>query len=104
MTLTQSKPSTRRSALLLHRSHAINLSDGLCQSGKSLWFTLSQWIMSTEAKGSRSKKGRIAKSNKAILVSVENSQLISRVAGRAGVVVREKKKTNDYPTVLHMHY
>jgi len=60
--------------------------------------------MPTEAKGSRSKKGRIAQSNKTIIVSVENSQPNSRVDGRAGVVVREKKKTNDYPTVLHMHY
>jgi len=113
--LTQSKSSTRRSTLLLHRSHAVKgvrlrLSVGEeggdlhRTSSRSRWFKLSPADHAGRGKGSCRRKGRMTQSNRAIIAIVEHSQLTSRVAGRAGVVVRRKKKTNDYPTVPHIHY
>jgi len=69
MTLTQSKPSTRRSTLLLHRSHAVKYvrlllsvgeerGDLHRMSSRSLWFMLSPVGHAGRGKGSRQRKGK----------------------------------------------
>jgi len=72
-------------------------------SSRSLWFTLSQWVMPTEAKVPVKGKRKNTQSNKAIMASYGCTPRVG-LAGRAGVVVRKKKKTNGYPSIGDTYY
>jgi len=110
MTLTQSKPSTRRSTLLLHRSHAVNICPTATVSRRrKRWLaqdiiqvTLVHAISSGSCRQRQrfpvEGKGKNTQPNKAIMANY-GCMPRAGLAGRAGVVVRKKKKTNDYPSI-----